>query len=548
MSVLVQRARWSFVASFAALAAAGCVPDTRESAATDSERSTSTIAAAPALAPEDFAAAADRDGAGIAFTPCPEDATVECGQLSVPINYAQPRGQRISIAVARAPALSSAKKGVLFLNPGGPGASGVDFLLRAVPAFATLRQSFDLISFDPRGVARSRSLDCTLELPASPSDGSVEANAVFLDEFGARYQRACNEQFGDLATQIGTANVARDMDAIRAALGEREMNYLGFSYGTVLGASYATLFPQRVRAMVLDANASPAWFSDYLLELDADGSAGAELALKRLDQLCRASASCPLRTAGVVATFDRLVEQLNNHPVVIGDAVISGLSITYSVFPLLYQERFGWAAIPSLLARVDAGDLSQLPAFPTGSSSTITVPSVFAIICDDSTSRRLGLDYLPAQFGNNALYSRFGGINFGIGISLCSQWPQQAATPLANLRTRQPVVLLGNDFDPATPMVWSRNMATALGDRARLVRYRGGGHTIYRSGSACVDGAVESYLRDLTPPAKGLTCPAVPISFAPAAARLASDASSDASIAEILAELSPKPAPPLRGR
>jgi hypothetical protein len=141
-----------------------------------------------------------------------------------------------------------------------------------------------------------------------------------------------------------------------------------------------------------------------------------------------------------------------------GGRLIIGASITNAVFPLLYQELLGWPLIVNLLARADAGDYAALPALPADSTSTLVVPSTFAIVCDDSASRRLGLDYLPAQSANQAIHPRLAGTNCGIALILCSRWPQTRATPLANLATRNPIVLIGNDYDPATPMAWSRNM------------------------------------------------------------------------------------------
>jgi pimeloyl-ACP methyl ester carboxylesterase len=529
--------RWITLAVLPIAAAMGCTPETGEIADDDA-------AALAPIEPEDAAALAGvNETIGLTrratFSPCTEDAELECGQLEVPLDYTRPRGEKVTLATVRA-AATGKRRGVIFVNPGGPGGSGVDFVIFAKPLFASLRESFDIVSFDPRGTARSQPVSCAVEVPAAPTSGTIEATAAFLDELGARYATACKEQQGALATQIGTNNVARDMDVLRAALGERELNYLGFSYGTILGASYATLFPGRVRAMVLDGNTPPGWFADYLLELDADGSAGAELALRRLDQICRSSTACPLRTAGVVATLDRVVRRLNANPVVTQEGVITGASVTNLVFSALYSEVLGWPFITRLLARVDAGNYAGLPAFPTDGGSTVEVPSTFAIVCDDSTTRRPGLDYLPAQLGNLDLYPRFGGVNFGLGISLCTSWPRPRVVPLRNLKTRHPVVLIGNDYDPATPQVWSRNMAAALGGKARLIRYQGGGHTIYGSGSACVDDAVVAYMNDLTSPPAGLTCPALPLAFnSPAAAGTALAAQSD-KIADILPRVVPK--------
>ena len=548
MSSLVRNSRW--IPLLLVSSAAACVPQASDAPSAAAEAAPVAPVASAIESLAEVRADAEalvideavRHGRGLTFAPCADDPELECGQLQVPVDYARPRGQRLQLATVRAPATGPRRQGMIFVNPGGPGASGVDFVTFAKPLFAALRESFDIVSFDPRGTARSSPVDCDVALPAPPLSDTLDATAAYLDEVGRRYAAACGAQYAGLATAVGTNNVARDMDVFREALGEREFNYLGYSYGTILGASYATLFPGRVRAMVLDGNAPPAWFADYLVELDAEGSAGAEAALRRIDQLCRAAADCPLRTEGVVTVFDRVVERLNRNPVPAEGGVISGLSVTYQVFGAMYNEPFGWPYITRLLARVDGGDTRGLPAFPQEDGPSAVFPGTFAILCSDATTRRGGLDYLPSQNAANATYSRFGGINFGIAPALCSAWPRPPVAPLTSLRTRGSIVLIGNDFDPATPMTWSRNMAAALGPKARLVRYQGGGHTIYGSGSACVDGAVEGYFRRLTSPALGLTCPALPLAFS-ATARLASTPR----MSEIVQQVTPK-APVLPGR
>lgn len=471
---------------------------------------------APAAAPQlaNTSAAEELATLPISFTPCPEDPELRCGALQVPLDHGRPHGAKLSLAVIKAPALGPRKKGAIFVNPGGPGGSGVDLVLLAKPLFASLREHFDIVSFDPRGVARSHPVACSLLVPPPPS-GTPEALAAFLDEMSGRFAQACAAQNGELVTRIGTNEVARDMDRLRAALGERELNYLGFSYGTILGASYATLFPQRVRAMVLDANASPVWLGDYLLELDSEGSTGAELALRRLDQLCRADASCPLHSAGVAATLERVVARYDRAPVEVGTGFIDGQVIRGQTFGLLYNERLGWPFITQSLAMADAGDLRGIVPAQPPADGVFTFDASFAVMCNDSRTRRPALDYLPAQLEAQALSPHFGGLNLGLAITACARWPLPAMQPIAALRTRNPVVLIGNDFDPATPMSWARNMATALGTPSTLVRYRGGGHGSYGNGSACIDDAVEEYFRDPSAPPQRLTCPAQPISFAP---------------------------------
>jgi pimeloyl-ACP methyl ester carboxylesterase len=545
---------------------------TESTGAEPSEASASsrlTEAAAPAAVANgtDGATSSEElDSQRISFSPCPEDPELRCSSLSVPIDHARPSGPRIDLAVAKAPSLAPSKKGFIFVNPGGPGGSGVDFILRAKPLWAALRTAgFDIVSFDPRGTARSSPVACTIQLPPPPAGDELPPLAAFLDHASGLLAQACAEQNGALAAKIGTNDVARDMDRLRAALGERELNYLGFSYGTILGASYATLFPQRVRAMVLDANVTPVWLGDYLLELDGEGSTGAEVTLRRLDALCRADAACPLRTAGVIATLDRVAARLDANPVFVDGGVIDGSVVRGQTFGMLYNERQGWQLITQILAMADAGDLRGLQPAPLDPGNELSVEATLPIICNDSRTRRPALDYLPPQLEQRALTPRFGGVNLGIAITACTRWPVTPVIPLANSRTRHEIVMIGNDYDPATPLSWSRNMATALGSPTTLVRYRGGGHTIYGSGSACVDGAVHAYFRDPEVTPVRLTCPAVPISLAPRplppllqqlaqrrAAKRSSARSSAApnlpppsSIAEVLEEVTPAPA---RGR
>ncbi|HRC57182.1 MAG TPA: alpha/beta hydrolase, partial [Kofleriaceae bacterium] len=446
------------------------------------------VAAAKGEAPLELA---DRRAGAVQWSPCEEDPELSCGTLLVPADPRRPGGERLSLAVIKAPALGARKRGSVFVNPGGPGGSGVDLVLLAKSMFAELRRDFDIVSFDPRGTGRSHALSCEVVLPPQPSD-SLESQAAFNDETGRRIAQSCRAQHGELPALMVTSNVARDLDLFRAALGESTINYLGYSYGTALGATYATLFPSRVRAMVLDGNVPPQWFGDYLLELDAEGSAGAELALQSLDQRCRADAACPLRAAGVVATFDRVVARLDANPVAVEGGIIDGSVIRGGLFSALYAESI-WPLIVEVLALADAGNYEVFaPISPTPPTS-ITVPGGVAVVCGDSRTRRPGLDYLPQQMAAKQLYPRFGGANFGDGIGACSAWPLTDLTPLVNAQTRNPIVLIGNDYDPATPLPWSRNMAAVLRPRARLLRYQGGGHTIYGSGSACIDGAVNHY-------------------------------------------------------
>jgi pimeloyl-ACP methyl ester carboxylesterase len=509
-------------AAIALVAGGACVPQDEDKAtspapssavpASSSAPAASGVVADDSVAAADLAEAAARFGRrGVDWAPCQADPELFCGTLRVPLDYRNPRGPTLALAAIKAPA-TGRKRGSIFANPGGPGGSGVDFVQQAKALFTQLRESFDIVSFDPRGTGRSSEVACEATLPPPPSSDSLEARAAVADELSRRVATSCSAQNGALTTLVGTTNVARDIDVFRAALGESELNYLGYSYGTILGAEYATQFPRRVRAMVLDGNVPPLFVGDYLLEIDAEGSASAEQAFHRLDQLCRRDSQCPLREAGVVKTFDRVVAKLDRDPVVDSDGILDGAAVRELTFSAMYVEA-AWPLIVQVLAAADAGDVSQLPRRPPA-TSTLQVPGGLATICDDSSTRRAALDYLPQQAATNESYPRFGGANFGLGMTACAQWPAAERVLLQNATTANPIVLIGNDYDPATPLAWSRNMLAALRPKARLVRYQGGGHTIYGSGSACIDGSVNAYFRDLVTPPRGLTCPALPLSFA----------------------------------
>src|SRR4051794_27032626 len=249
----------------------------------------------------------------IDWTPCEK---VECGSLSVPLDYTHPNGRHITLALARLPA-SHRRAGVLFTNPGGPGASGVSFLREAAAVFPTeIRDSFDLVSWDPRGVGASDPVRCLDDLdpfyavdrdPRTPA--AVAQNVSVAKSFVA----ACKQSSGDLLPYVSSEATSRDLDAIRAAMGERQISYVGFSYGTFIGALYADRFPTHVRAMVLDGAIDPARSSavstiDQAKSFDAD--------LNAFFDHCRSDTSCAFaRGSDPAAAYDDLTRTIAEEPV-----------------------------------------------------------------------------------------------------------------------------------------------------------------------------------------------------------------------------------------
>jgi pimeloyl-ACP methyl ester carboxylesterase len=475
----------------------------------------------------------------IKFAPCPEDATLECGKLTLPINHAKPhvndRGATFDMAVIRARATAPEQRiGVLMVNPGGPGASGVDFILSQsrTPFVTVLRQRFDLVSFDVRGSHRSGALRCPMQVIDAPEGLDDEALAAFFDDYGQKIASACPADKRALATSMSSNNMARDMDALRRALNERQINFVGVSYGTLLGATYASMFPQRVRAMLLDAS-MPAEYRDYFVEYAMEQGTSIDLTLQRVDELCRKDPACALRDTGVVAAFDEVIAQLDDSPVTSDDVVLTGDSATFIVDLLLQEERT-WPVLVEALSDARSGDyglffermqarLALKPSFPFSQVEAFDV-----IFCNDADTRRQAADYLPTAQAFSALSPRFLGrpsLSIAAQIASCSSWPAADLPIIRNVRheLENRILLAATDFDPATPLAWTRRLAKRLGMEDSIVRYQGGGHIAVRQGSPCMQGVVGAYLFNLALPEKGYTCPAEPISFSEAPLPVDSD-------------------------
>ena len=220
------------------------------------------------------------------------------------------------MAVIRASALDASKRiGVLFTHPGAH-LSGVDFILSGVdtPAVNRIRERFDIVSLDPRGAGRTRKLDCGFEPPEVPSDPSDASLMAYFDDYGQRLAEQCLDQEQDFVLSISANTFARDIEMFRQALGERQLSFVMISNSGPVAAVYASNFPKHVRAMLIDSTVAPE-FRDYAIERWSEESASYDLALQRVDQLCRQDASCPLRETGVVAAFDTVLAGLLTEPV-----------------------------------------------------------------------------------------------------------------------------------------------------------------------------------------------------------------------------------------
>jgi pimeloyl-ACP methyl ester carboxylesterase len=486
---------------------------------------------APAAAPASAAAAAPVPV--LDWQPCAEPGQqgFDCATAQVPLDYGDPQGATIDLAVIRHRATDPANRlGALFFNPGGPGGSGTESLPAWLELFPlAVRARFDLISWDPRGIGASTAVQCFatpeegLEflagLPAGFPVGQAEADAWILGY--AHFGQLCAQRNGDLLAHVSTADTARDLDLLRRAVGDPHLSYLGTSYGTFLGATYANLFPDRVRAMVLDGNVHPvAWtnggdddaFLSTALRIETD--LGSAKTLQAFLRLCGEAGAdrCAFADDSAEATqakFETLLQRLRTQPI-----PFEGRPLTYAAlvsgmadFLFVVEPGFGfpgWAFAAQLLETLWNGGSGGTPP----ARSYQFPEQQYAVQCAESPNPRK-----PRVFRVLAAYAfaRAGdvGPNWSWADEPCASWPATAAERYAgpwDRRTAHPILVIGNTFDPSTPYQGSIAMAHALA-RARLLTVDGYGHTVLLNPSACASRYVSDYLVDGTLPPEGTVCP-----------------------------------------
>jgi pimeloyl-ACP methyl ester carboxylesterase len=451
---------------------------------------------------------------------CPTGAGLDCATLRVPLDHVRPAGPTITLALARLPARRPSQRiGVLFVNPGGPGGSGIGLLRRAQRAFGgRLRDRFDIVSWDPRGVAASTPVRCTRDkgelerfilLDPDP-EGSAEEQQVV--ESVTRFAKGCETISGAaLLAHVDTVSTVRDLDAIRAAMRVEQISYLGFSYGTLIGAVYADLFPTRVRAMVLDGALDP---SLGTIERLRGQAAGFQEAIELWAKDCVGRASCRRRIGpDPAARVDALMRDLETTPLRVGKRQLDGTAALYGVIAAMYSPRSGWERLREAVADALDGNGALLLAIadgyfdrnPDGSFSN-TIESNLAVSCaDEATSpdvdvwRRLGdeLAVMSPVFGRAIGWS---------GLA-CGRWPAPSKNIVGPRRAvgAPPIVVIGTTRDPATPVAWSRSLAAQL-DSGVFVENEATGHTAYFSGGACIRRVVEDGLLGPSIPVDGTRC------------------------------------------
>lgn len=493
-----------------------------DGAATPSSAASSTAVSADTTPATDPDPTVSPEGGGrIEWGPCDDpsamDASLECASLAVPLDHDEPDGESIEIALIRAPAIDD-RVGAVLLNPGGPGGSGFDF---AANAASTLQremglEAFDVVGFDPRGVDRSNGLRClsdaevdaTVYIDSSPDTPEEQAA---LDATDGQFEQACLAKYGDTLPLYSTANTARDMDLIRAGLGDETVSYLGISYGTYLGAAYATMFPDRVRALVLDAAYEPT--GDSIEEQYTTQAEGFEEVLDTWIVWCQSNPECGFTSPDVGADFDALRQQLDDVPAPATDGRAANEEVMgAATLAALYAEET-WPVLGDALRNAGDGrgdDLLRLAdgyigRGPDGSYSTIE-QSGSIIDCAS------GLDFaVPDDPAAIIASLREVAPRFSEGITVedfedtCAPLMPSVEPMTLAYSGDAPVVVVGGLNDPATPVRWAEEMTAAMGPTARLVTYTGEGHGFVLS-SMCVTDIEAAVLRDLELPDEGTSC------------------------------------------
>jgi pimeloyl-ACP methyl ester carboxylesterase len=449
----------------------------------------------------------------IQWSPCGSD--LQCGTVVAPLDYSQPQGATIQIAVERHPALVPADRiGSLVINPGGPGGSGINDLPNELSVLTPeLLDDFDIVSFDPRGVERSDPVTCGPDgAPSSvtsslvdPAPVTAAAQQSLLSNDQA-YATGCEEDSGRILPYVGTVDAARDLDRIRAALGDAKLTFIGHSYGTLLGATYAQMFPTHVRAMVLDGAIDPAMSTE---EMALDQAEGFEGSLDAFFTWCQGSPSCPWRPSGdPTAAVLALISQSRNQVIPAGGGQSAGPGELYDALLDGLYARNDWPSLANALAEAAAGNggtaVSMSEAY-RGNNSTNAGDAAEAIDCLDHPVDRDTSVYAALANSFSSQAPVFGPF-LAWGLLGCAVWPAAPTrTPAPTTAPGSPPILVtGTTNDPATPYQWAVNLAHEL-QHGVLVTWQGENHVAYFY-SACVRDIDQAYLVSGALPATGTVC------------------------------------------
>jgi len=448
--------------------------------------------------------------------------SLQCASLAVPLDYADPAGPTLTLALARKPARTPAARiGSLLVNPGGPGDSGVDDLpaeLRSLTA--TLQNRFDIVSWDPRGVERSAPVHCSdpkaaagpgstgadSAPPLDPAPTTAAAQKALTDAYRAAGQ-ACLQWSGDLLRRVGTDATVEDLERIRLALGEDKLTFIGHSAGTLLGAVYADRYPQHVRAFVLDGPIDPSLTLDQMTLAQA---VGFESALRSFFAWCDGTAGCPWRPPDPdrTAAFTDLMDRIRQKPLTASGNRTVGVDTFVSGVMSRLTARGNWPSLGTALASAERGDGSPLATLASNyqnAGASNAADARQSILCLDHPAPRDPGAYPALAEASKAQAPVFGPVFTWAALS-CGVWPVPSTlTPRAvRAAGSPPILVVGTTGDPATPEVWAKALAGQF-EHGVLVLRQGEEHVAYYY-SACVRAIVDRYVVDGVTPASGTTC------------------------------------------
>lgn len=505
------------VAVCAALLISGCAPRVTWMSPTNGHGASASASATPPVNVNAPAWSDCHSEADKLLQQPPQNMTYQCGAIQVPQDWHKPDTTKLfNISLLRVRSTRQHDRlGSLVVNPGGPGGSGVDlavYLSQQLPA--DILERFDIVGFDPRGVGRSSAVKCFTDADLDASfgyDPDPQSQADF-DAYVALNRKMateCQTKYGDSLSLFATEQAARDVDAIRVAVGDPKLNYLGFSYGTLLGATYAQLFPRNIRVMVLDGAVDPTLPALQSAEGQAKGFT---LAFNEFANWCKGNpGSCPVSadpqgavTAGMAKGRSAPLTGKD------GRKASAGWILT-GVFSALYSQR-EWPLLALALSNLGKGDPTQIFALADNyadrdaSGHYGNMFDIFnAVSCDDDNSG-LTIDRARSlQSDWRAKYPLFG-TSLALGIVPCAVWTaKRDPYPTGKAVGAPPIVVVGTTHDPATPYEQTAKLATMLGV-GHVVTWQGEGHTAYPQ-TTCIRAAVDAYLLSVSVPPDNLTCP-----------------------------------------
>jgi pimeloyl-ACP methyl ester carboxylesterase len=431
----------------------------------------------------------------------------------VPLDYFSPDSPTIEIAVARHPAEDPAQRiGSLVINPGGPGGSGIDDLPTELEVLTPgLLAHFDVVSFDPRGVGRSSPVTCgegastaTQGLIPDPAPTTPAGRQALLSSDQA-YAQACEKASGSLLPYVGTVDAARDLDRIRAALGDARLTYIGHSYGTLLGLTYAQMFPTHVRAMVLDGVIDPALSAEQMV---TDQAIGFEDVLDQFFAWCQSTSCAWQGGADPLQTLLALEARLVASPIPAGPGRQAGPGELFTAVLSSLYSTSSWPGLASALAAAESGNGAELVSM-TATYETENGPNAVdadnAISCLDHPAPA-GFSAYPQLAAAAGAKAPFFGPALVWGLLQCALWPAPPTRTPAPVRAQAapPILLVSSSGDPATPHQWAESVESELA-HAVLVTWQGVSHVAYYY-SACVRSIDQAYLLEGTMPANGTVC------------------------------------------